>query len=142
MFESRVVPPKVRLYFFREFYKIDKKRYFDRIKQWEEEKEAIREEHIANQAYINAERALKGEEPLYERAPDHPKPFLHVFIPKAEMAEMIKEALQRRSEWDLIIRDKSRPVFQSLVKLKKNLNKVNRSQPNSPSKISPVKKPL
>lgn len=69
---------------------------------WEKKCKEIREVHTKDLAHRNAELALSEQELIRETPILPSRPYVHVFIPKTRLRDMVKETMKSKDNWELI----------------------------------------
>ncbi|CAI2359623.1 unnamed protein product [Moneuplotes crassus] len=97
------VPLKIRLIYMRGYCKYQRKKYFKDLEKWEEECKVVAKAHRQDLCEKNAVRILSGNQLIKEDPVLPPKPFIHVFIPKHKLRDMVRESLYKSKSWKLIV---------------------------------------
>lgn len=115
-----IVPTEIRLFYIKEYCTFSTKKYIGDVEKWQAKCEQIAKAHYLKMAQMNAHRALTGQK-MFREQPDLPKrPYLHIFIPKAKIKEMVRETLRNQEEWAIILSGKAQitdlPVLNKLTR--------------------------
>jgi len=100
------VPPKVRLFFMRELYQIQKFKYLVEQKAYKERCLQIQKETVRRASVLLVEQMLSGQKIVPEWAQLPPKPFIRYIVDKEFMIALVKEVLDIRFEWEKIEKGK------------------------------------
>jgi hypothetical protein len=65
------------------------------VKEWEKECKSIKKQHTKLLISKNAKLILEGKPSFHLPPALPPKPYLHVFLPKEAIREMVKECLKK-----------------------------------------------